>query len=55
MIVFIFDWFKPSHCDKCAKAERQQEPRFWDIVARNWFPEEVADLNAQARFLAEED
>jgi len=55
VIVFLFDWFKPSHCDKCAQVERQFQSRFWDLVADGWSPEEVADLNAQARFLAEED
>ena len=55
MIVFIFDWFRASHCDKCDRADRQGEARWWQLVGHTWSPEERETLRKAADMMADEE
>jgi hypothetical protein len=55
VIVFIFDWFKPSHCDKCDRAEKRGDAIFALLRDLTWSPEEQEQLRKAAGMMADEE
>jgi hypothetical protein len=51
----FFDWFKPSHCNRCAKSQKNYDAYYWGLIFDGWDDDRIVELYELAELMVDDE